>query len=72
MNKVEWIGYLASMLMLASFCMRDMTALRVMAIGANLAFIAYGALAHLGPVLMLHALLLPMNLVRLIQMGNAR
>jgi CRP/FNR family transcriptional regulator, cyclic AMP receptor protein len=65
MNWTEPIGYLASALVLATFCMRDMVALRWMAITSNLAFIAYGAMADLGPVLVLHLLLLPVNVLRL-------
>ena len=65
MSFIEPIGYLASALVLATFCMRDMAALRCMAIASNLAFIAYGAMADLGPVLLLHLLLLPVNLLRL-------
>jgi CRP/FNR family cyclic AMP-dependent transcriptional regulator len=65
MSTVEAIGYLASALVLATFCMRDMVALRCTAIASNLAFIAYGALADLGPVLVLHLLLLPVNVWRL-------
>jgi CRP/FNR family transcriptional regulator, cyclic AMP receptor protein len=65
MNPHEAIGYLASALVLITFCMRDMTALRCMAIASNLAFIAYGALADVGPVLLLHLLLLPINVLRL-------
>jgi hypothetical protein len=65
MSVVEAIGYSASALVLAAFCMRDMTALRGVAIASNLAFIAYGALAGLGPVLLLHLLLLPVNVLRL-------
>ena len=65
MSTVESIGYLASALVLATFCMHDMVALRCMAIASNLAFIAYGALADLGPVLVLHLLLLPVNVWRL-------
>ncbi len=65
MTIIEPIGYLASALVLATFCMRDMVALRCLAITSNLAFIAYGALADLGPVLLLHLLLLPVNVVRL-------
>jgi hypothetical protein len=62
----ELLGYAAAGLVLATFCMRDITALRCMAIASNLAFIAYGALAGLGPVLGLHLLLLPVNVLRLI------
>jgi len=47
--------------------MRGMVPLRVMAIGSNVAFIGYAALAGLGPVLLLHALLLPLNVYRLLQ-----
>lgn len=65
MNLTESIGYLAAALVLAAFCMRNIVALRWLAIASNLAFIAYGALAGLGPVLLLHLLLLPINLVRL-------
>jgi hypothetical protein len=65
MSFTEPLGYLASALVLATFCMRDMRRLRWMAIASNLAFIAYGALADLGPVLVLHLLLLPVNVQRL-------
>lgn len=67
MHPYEPIGYLASLLVLAAFCMRGMVALRLVAIASNLAFIAYGALDHLEPVLLLHAVLLPTNLYRLAQ-----
>ena len=65
MSITEPIGYLASALVLATFSMRDMAALRWMAIASNLAFIGYGSLADVGPVLVLHLLLLPLNLARL-------
>ncbi len=45
MNPVEAIGYVASALVLATFCMRDMFALRMVAIASNLAFVGYGELA---------------------------
>jgi CRP/FNR family cyclic AMP-dependent transcriptional regulator len=65
MSFVEPLGYLASALVLATFCMRNMVALRCMAIASNVAFITYGGLADLGPVLVLHLLLLPVNVLRL-------
>ncbi len=67
MNDGEWVGYFASLLVLATFCMRDMVALRAVAIASNVAFIAYAAVAGIAPVLVLHALLLPMNVLRLMQ-----
>lgn len=65
MNRYESIGYVASMLVLAAFCVRGMLALRVLAIASNVAFIAYAAVAGLQPVLLLHAVLLPLNAWRL-------
>lgn len=67
MNSIEWVGYLASLLVFATFCMQGMVALRAAAIASNLAFIAYAAVAGIGPVLLLHTLLLPMNVYRLSQ-----
>ena len=67
MNIVEGIGYLAASLVLATFCMKSMDALRLAAIASNMAFIAYGYFGHLTPVLLLHALLLPINIYRLVE-----
>jgi hypothetical protein len=67
MNAYEPIGYVASLLVLSTFSVRGMVPLRVFAIASNLAFIAYAALAGINPVLLLHALLLPVNVLRLLQ-----
>jgi hypothetical protein len=61
----ETFGWVASSLTLVTFMCADMRRLRCAALGANAAFIAYGALAHLWPVLVLHLLLVPVNLWRL-------
>jgi CRP/FNR family transcriptional regulator, cyclic AMP receptor protein len=61
----DYLGYLASTLVLWTFCTRTMLPLRVSAIASNVAFIAYGALLHLYPVLVLHVVLLPLNTWRL-------
>jgi hypothetical protein len=68
----ELVGYLASSLVLAAFCVREMLPLRVIAIGSNLAFISYGYAEGLRPVLLLHLVLLPVNLVRLAQLLRER
>jgi uncharacterized protein YjiS (DUF1127 family) len=47
--------------------MSSMVPLRAVAICSNVLFAGYGALAHIYPVLALHAILLPVNVVRLIQ-----
>jgi CRP/FNR family transcriptional regulator, cyclic AMP receptor protein len=61
----SYIGYLASALVLCTFLTRTMMPLRMVALGSNVAFIAYGALLHLYPVLVLHVVLLPVNAWRL-------
>ena len=55
------VGFLASALVLAAFGMKDMVNLRIVAICSNFAFIAYALLLHLLPILVLHAILLPLN-----------
>ncbi|WP_143199821.1 hypothetical protein [Bradyrhizobium sp. NAS80.1] len=67
-QEVNVFGYLAASLVLATFCMRSMSGLRSMALASNLAFIAYGYLADLMPVLLLHIVLLPVNGYRLLQL----
>lgn len=67
MSAHDAIGFLASALVLLTFCMRSMTPLRVVAIAGSISFIAYGYMGDLLPVLVLHCLLLPVNLYRLSQ-----
>jgi len=69
---IDQVGFAAAGLVLATFCMRSMSALRWVAIASNVAFIAYGYLGNLAPVLLLHMLLLPVNICRLVQLRNAR
>jgi hypothetical protein len=59
------MGYVAASLVLATFCAKRMVSLRALAISSNLAFIIYGSAAHLWPILMLHAIMLPLNVIRL-------
>ena len=65
MSFVDAMGYLASLLVLLTFCMRTMLTLRLVAIGSNLAFIGFGFEAAVYPVLVLHLLLLPLNIFHL-------
>jgi hypothetical protein len=65
-------GYIASGLVLLTFCMTSMRPLRMVAIASNVAFIAYALTAHLYPVLLLHSILLPLNATRLVQIELAR
>lgn len=61
----DYVGYFASVLVLFTFCARTMIPLRLIALGSNVAFLTYGALLHLYPVLLLHVILMPVNLWRL-------
>ena len=64
---VNLLGYAASAAVLATFCMSTMIPLRVLALASNVLFMAYGYFDHLYPVLILHALLFPVNALRLVQ-----
>ena len=68
MSWIEIAGYVASALVFSTFYMKTMIPLRSAAIASNVAFITYGYFGHLRPVLLLHVLLLPLNVVRLVQM----
>jgi hypothetical protein len=61
---VESAGYIASILVASSFYMKTMLPLRSYAIASNVAFIVYGYFGQLYPVLILHLLLLPLNIIR--------
>jgi hypothetical protein len=61
-------GLLAGVLILASALVKTIIPLRWLAVGSNLGFMVYGALTPAYMVLVLHALLLPVNLVRGVQM----
>ena len=63
----DTVGYLASGLVFAAFCMKDIIPLRMVAVGSNVAFLTYGLALGLAPVWLLHALLLPINCWRLWQ-----
>ena len=68
MQWMEAFGYLGALLTLATFSMKTMLHLRMVGIVANLAFITYGVLDHVHPVLLLHMTLLPLNVWRLWQL----
>jgi CRP/FNR family cyclic AMP-dependent transcriptional regulator len=61
-------GLLAGVLILASALVKTIIPLRWLAVGSNIGFMVYGALTPAYMVLVLHALLLPVNLVRGVQM----
>jgi len=58
------LGYVAAGLVFATFCAKRMASLRALAIVRNVAFIGYGFLDGLWPILVLHSAMLPMNIQR--------
>ena len=61
----DLLGYFAAGLVLATFSVRSITALRSVAIASNVLFMVYAGAAQLVPIFVLHAALLPLNLWRL-------
>lgn len=70
MTVAEVAGYVAAALVFATFYMRTMIPLRVVGIASNIAFLLYGSMAGLVPILVLHSALLPLNLWRLQQIRS--
>lgn len=63
-------GFLAALLVLATFSVKTMLPLRLLGIASNLAFIIYGLMTGALPIWLLHAILLPLNLWRLFEIQN--
>ena len=68
MDLATAVGYCAATLVFLTFATRTMVPLRAIGIASNVAFIAYGWLQPAVPILVLHAILLPLNGLRLHQM----
>jgi CRP/FNR family cyclic AMP-dependent transcriptional regulator len=69
-------GWVSAVLVFASFFMKTMIPLRTVAICSNISFITYallglkyGVFGRVYPILVLHAALLPLNLIRLRQLN---
>jgi hypothetical protein len=72
---MELAAWIASALVFMTFFMKTMLLLRVVAIASNVAFITYaifgfdhGIFEKVLPILVLHLLLLPLNLLRIYEM----
>lgn len=61
----DLIGWAAALCVLLTFASSNMLTLRLFAISSNLLFIAYAGAIGLTPILILHALLLPINFAQL-------
>ena len=67
---VDLCGFVAAAMTLITFAQRTMLPMRVTALVANVFFILYGWLGPFYPVLILHVILLPVNTIRLRQIGR--
>lgn len=68
MHLVDVAGYVAAVLVFLTFYMKTMIPLRLVGICSNCVFIIYAYFGTLYPVLILHIILLPLNLLRLREM----
>lgn len=65
---IEALGYLGALLVFGTYSMKTMIPLRIIGLCSNCVFIVYGYMAPVYPQLLLHAVLLPLNSLRLYQM----
>jgi hypothetical protein len=67
-SRIDVVGYLASLTVLATFCIDTFVSLRIVAIVSNVLFGIYGIGEHIYPVFFLHAVLLPINILKLVRL----
>lgn len=67
MRWVDILGYAAALSVFATFYMSTMRPLRILALSSNVLFASYGFFGGIYPVLILHIVLFPVNLARLIE-----
>ena len=68
MSWIDYVGFCAALTVLATFCMDTILPLRGFAIASNILFIVYAIAGQLYPVLVLHAVLLPINISKIVQL----
>ena len=67
LSLIDLVGAAAAASTLVAFAQKSMLPMRISAIAANVLFIIYGGLGPYYPVLILHVILLPLNIGRLVQ-----
>lgn len=68
LNWVEAIGYAGTGLTVLAYGMRTLIPLRIAGILSSLAFLTYGLLTQSYPLVLMEAILLPINLYRLLEL----
>lgn len=69
---IEAIGWLASAITIATYAMNTMISLRVLALASSVLFVAYAFMLQLWPLMVMEAVLLPINCFRLWQIVALR
>jgi hypothetical protein len=69
---VEIVGYLGSACAIAADGMREMMPLRIAAVLSSVLFLVYGGLIGSVPMMLMEAILLPVNGLRLAQLLRSR
>jgi CRP/FNR family transcriptional regulator, cyclic AMP receptor protein len=68
----QLLGYVASALVLTTFCFSNPVWLRIFALLSNVAFIAFGYVSKVFPVMLLHMILVPINSFQLTSVLRTR
>jgi CRP/FNR family cyclic AMP-dependent transcriptional regulator len=68
MTLVDLVGYCGVGVNIVAYSMRSMIPLRIAAIGTNILFLIYSGVVGVYPTLFLNAVLLPLNVYRLVEM----
>jgi hypothetical protein len=63
---IDLIGYIASVFIIISFLVNEITLLRILSIGGGMWFIVYGGLVHSNPIIIQNLILITINLYKLI------
>jgi len=69
---IEMIGFAGTGFTILAYGARQLVPLRILGIGSSLAFLAYGLLTHSYPLVIMEAVLLPINSWRLAELLAAR
>ena len=69
---IEAVGWLASLLTVATYAMNTMMPLRILAIASSVCFAVYASVLQLWPLLAMELMLLPINLYRFWQLLSLR
>lgn len=65
---IDVLGYIGAGFSIGAFSMKTLIPLRILGISSNVTFLIYSSLHQVYPSLLVHAVLLPLNVIRLRQM----